>query len=179
MKSKRRLKRLLIVLIIVSIFSIAFLYLIKNYVYNASNSFPIGLYKKINKDVARSDFVLFCPELTVFMVFAKKNGYWKGFQNKCGDTPEYLKKVVGVPGDNISVTYSGVYINKEKIINSEPLKRILSDEIFINYEKDFKLKKDEYFLMSDYNPMSYDSRYFGVIKKIDINTVVVPFYNFK
>ena len=110
--------------------------------------------------------------------YSERNGYWKGLQNKCGDTPRYLKKVVGVSGDNISVTFSGVYINKEKIINSEPLKRILSDEIFINYEKNFKLKKDEYFLMSDYNPMSYDSRYFGVIKKSDINTVVVPFYNF-
>ena len=89
-----------------------------------------------------------------------------------------MKKAVGLPGDDIFITCSGVYINKRKIKNSEPYEKILSDKIFQNYFKHIKLQDKEYFLMSDYNKLSFDSRYFGIVKKEKILYKVFPLFTY-
>ncbi len=178
-KMNKVFRRLFTLLIIVWFSFMVFSYLVNNFEYNTTRSFPLGLYKKNSKDLERNDLVLFCPAYSKYMSFAEENGYWTGLKKKCGTTPQFLKKIIGLPYDNISITLDGVFVNDLKIKNSEPLKAILSDTIFINYEKDFQLQINEYFLMSDYNSKSYDSRYFGVVKRSEIKIVVEPFYNFK
>lgn len=144
---------------------------------NNTESLPLGLYY-INEDtnIKRNDIVVFCPTYNDFLKFAEKQGYWHNLTLACDNTtPKYMKKVVGIPNDDIIINLSGVYVNKNKIKHSEPNHQILSDKIFKNYSKHIILKNNEYFLMSDYNQLSYDSRYFGIVNKNNILYKVTPF----
>lgn len=152
-----------------------------NFEINNTDSLPRGIYHISNDNIIkRNDIVVFCPPKNEFLEFAKLNGYWGNLKLVCDNiTPKYMKKVVGLPGDNIIINSYGVYINNKKIKNSEPYKDILSDKIFKNYSKKIKLKDKEYFLMSDYNKLSFDSRYFGIVKKEDIIYKVFPLFTYK
>lgn len=148
-----------------------------NFEINKTLSLPTGIYHiSRDKNIKRNDIVVFCPPYNDYLKFAEKQGYWNGLKLECNNTtPKYMKKVVGIPNDEIIINLSGVYINKTRITNSEPNHQILSDKIFQNYLKHIKLKNNEYFLMSDYNQLSYDSRYFGIVNKGDILYKVIPF----
>ena len=75
-----------------------------------------------------------------------------------------------MPYDKVIIKDNGVYINGQLISNTEI---ILKNKAY-NKELEFILETDEYFMLSDYNKYSYDSRYFGVIKKHQIKKEVVP-----
>lgn len=151
-------------------------YLLTFIQFNVTGSLPRGVYLKTNRPLVKNALVTFCPPYDHYFEFAERNNFWKGLDKPCGKTPRYMKKIVGVPYDNVSVTFDGVFINNVKIKNSEPVKKILSDKIFQDYEKQFLLKENEYFLMSDYNNHSFDSRYFGVIHADKIKNVVIPLW---
>lgn len=156
------------------IFFMALNYGVNFFEFNATKSLPRGFYLKVKKTLNKNSIVVFCPPYNDFLKFAKKKGYWQNLNKSCGYTPKYMKKIIGVPGDNITITLQGVFANNIKIKNSEPVLKILSDKIFKNYEKEIQLKNDEYFLMSDSNQHSFDSRYFGSIKKNQIKNEVKP-----
>lgn len=109
------------------------------------------------------------------MKFAEQNGFWGNISKSCGKTPKYLKKALGLPFDKILITDDGVFVNNELIANT---KIILKNKAY-NKNKEFILKSDEYFMLSDYNKHSYDSRYFGIIKKYQVKKEVVPLIIFK
>lgn len=85
------------------------------------------------------------------------------------DTKYLIKRVIGVPGDDVVIKDNVLYINgsvyKEDYISSE-----------LNYE-DFnladlgysKIPDDMYLVLGDNREKSLDSRDFGLIKKDDIN----------
>lgn len=149
-----------------------------NFEINRTGSLPLGIYHiSSGNTIKRNDIVVFCPPYNEFLKFAEKQGYFGNLELVCDNkTPKYMKKVVGLPGDDIYISLSGVYINRRKIKNSEPYEKILSDKIFQNYFKHIKLQDKEYFLMSDYNQLSFDSRYFGIVKKEKILYKVFPLF---
>jgi len=73
---------------------------------------------------------------------------------------KYVKRIVGLPQDNVKISNGKIYINGIQI-----------DEDYLAYDVDsdpngsWKLKDDEYFLMGDNRPFSNDSRYFGPVEK--------------
>ena len=76
----------------------------------------------------------------------------------------YVKRVIGLPGDTISIKEGYVYINGE-----------LLDEPYIAAERrsketmgEYKLGEDEYFVMGDNRANSKDSRYVGPIDREQI-----------
>ena len=83
-----------------------------------------------------------------------------------------IKRVMGLPGDKIKCVSGILYINNEE------------DTSGYGYgdNKDFPeyiLGEDEYFLIGDNRTVSLDSRYFGPVKKEDIegktNLIIFPF----
>lgn len=76
------------------------------------------------------------------------------------DKVKYIKRVVGLPGETLKIEDDVVYINgkalKELYIPSEYLTEP-------NFE--WKLGKNEYFLMGDNRQNSNDSRVFGPVEK--------------
>lgn len=74
-----------------------------------------------------------------------------------------IKRVIGVPGDNVRCVSGILYINNEE------------DTHGYGTTDDFPLttlKEDEYFLVGDNRENSLDSRIIGAIKKEDIEGVV-------
>ena len=107
---------------------------------------------------------------------------------------EYVKRVIGMPGDKISYKNGNLYVNNKLV----PQKFISANERTTGTEigaeaKDWnlasvakargwgnkpeKVPAGEYFVLGDHRTVSYDSRYWGFVKKSEVVGVVkVPFW---
>lgn len=77
----------------------------------------------------------------------------------------YIKRVIGLPNDEVVIKDGSIYINNHKL-NENYLKdnTITKETTFIN---SWNLEPDEYFLVGDNRENSNDSRKFGPIKRSD------------
>ncbi len=80
----------------------------------------------------------------------------------------FIKRIIGLPGETVEIKNGKVeiYKNNKKIVLDES--SYLNSDIFTQGDLKVFLKKDEYFVMGDNRPFSYDSRRFGVVPKKDI-----------
>jgi conjugative transfer signal peptidase TraF len=143
--------------------------------YNGTPSFPAGFYMVSGKHAVKGDLVLVSlralPALPAFEI-AKERGYLN-----VAYTPveKIMKRIVGVSGDRVTIDSAGVEVNGIRLKNSAPLKFDAAGRPMILYPlKDYVLGTDEVLLMSDYNPASFDSRYFGPLHSTTIESVVRP-----
>lgn len=155
-----------IIVAVVSVISFVFIFLYeKGYVINLTASFPLGIYKKIStiKSLKRNDLVLFCPPNKKIFKFARNKRYLN--YGICpGGFIKMMKKAAGLPGDHIIIN-KYVYINGIKQKNSLIYREDSQGNILPKIKENMTLNKDEYFMMSDYDIRSFDSRYFGKINK--------------
>lgn len=148
---------------------------------NTSESWPRGLYysSKIKKSESlepyRDQFVLVCPDPDnpVIQRAKKWNILKQGFQCP-GNIAPFLKKLVGLPGDTITVERDGVRINGQPIKNSKI--KYKNFELIVHYGYKRTLELGEYWVMSSYSPNSLDSRYFGPVKRSAVIMASKPLY---
>lgn len=79
----------------------------------------------------------------------------------------YIKRIIGLPGETVSITHGTVTIKTtagDRITLPEPY--ITNEDA--TYTKDVTLGKDEFFVMGDNRPNSSDSRVWGVLPREDI-----------
>lgn len=128
---------------------------------NNSPSVNIGLYWKDNniKNLNKDDIV-FYKMTPAIRQFLKDSNILKE------EHKFILKKVGGIEGDHIIIKDDKLFINDIFIYNVIGTTSDRKDLKPIE-NLDYILQKDEYFLIGDIEK-SYDSRYFGVIKKEDI-----------
>lgn len=79
----------------------------------------------------------------------------------------YVKRVIGLPGDEIEIINDTLYINGIAY-DEDYLTDIQTDEVLVRYFSSAKVPADTYFVMGDNRKYSYDSREFGVINKDSI-----------
>ena len=80
------------------------------------------------------------------------------------------KRVIGIPGDTVVIAKNGaIFINGERLI--EPY--ISTERYNKLYCKRFVLKENQYILLGDNRPNSYDSRSLGVFYKDEIDRKVI------
>jgi conjugative transfer signal peptidase TraF len=143
---------------------------------NDTPSIPRGLYRTTNESVARGRHVLFCPASRPLFQRALERGYLSS--GRCAAGSSYLmKRVWAVPGDRIAVLDDGVYINGARVPNSAPRAADGGGRPLPRYRIDDQvLDREQYLLLSETHPRSFDGRYFGPVTRSEIVAVIRPLF---
>jgi signal peptidase I len=102
--------------------------------------------------VSRVNYLLGEPEHGDVVVFHYPND----------TTQDYIKRVIGVPGDLIEIRNTRVLVNGQEL--SEPYINEPCTESSC-HDNSWQLGADEFFMMGDNRNHSSDSRVFGVVKR--------------
>ena len=132
----------------------------------------MGLYLVRRKRPEKGDLVFVNPPALPIFALARERGYLNVAYSAA---PHLLKRLAGVAGDRVTIDSAGVQVNGIRLANSAPCNcdgagRPLQACLL----KDHILGPDEVLLMSDYNPASFDSRYFGPLQATTIESVIIP-----
>lgn len=137
---------------------------------NISISEPIGYYVKLPRPnkIQRGQKYLICVNNNRYIHILKRLGLPSSSGECAGNLPYLIKQVVGISGDVIEITASGVLINNKLQPNSKSFTFARGINLYplpIGYKT--ILHKDEYFVLG-ITPHSVDSRYFGIVKRNQI-----------
>ncbi len=85
---------------------------------------------------------------------------------------DFIKRVIGVPGDEILIRNKQVYVNgipyrNPHELHTDPFIIPRGQSVRDNYGP-VRVPKDSYFMMGDNRDSSYDSRFWGYVKDSDI-----------
>lgn len=83
---------------------------------------------------------------------------------------DYIKRIIGLPGDSVSVKNGDVYINNVKLDESVYLKPDVQTNSgsFLKDGEMIIVPQDQYFVLGDNRLHSSDSREWGFVKKQDV-----------
>lgn len=138
--------------------------------FNPSISEPRGYYFMYSsKNYKKGDIVLICLEEYKYIEILHK--FRLPFDNNnCGmKTPYLLKTIVASDGDVIVNNKNGLVINGIQQRNSIALDNYNRINLYPLKKRRFKLQINQFFVLGN-TPHSYDSRYFGIIKKEQIQS---------
>ena len=147
---------------------------------NESPSLPIGIWRvsPLERDLRRGDIVSFCPPDTPAFREAWLRGYLSAGHCEGGYEP-LLKPVAAIAGDRVSGTDDGISINGQLIANSKSQNRDGVGRTLPSAEAhDTFVAKGEVWVISSYNPLSFDSRYFGSVPISRIEGLAHPLFVF-
>ena len=143
---------------------------------NTTPSYPLGVYLMTNDPIEKGVLVIFCPTDTPIFRQAKERGYiGAGF---CpGGTSHMIKKIMAAANDRVQISSVGVLVNGILLPNSKPVYMDAEGRPLAPAKVEISTLNDNtVLLMSDYNPKSFDARYFGPMDKSTIISVVKPLW---
>jgi signal peptidase I len=88
------------------------------------------------------------------------------------DQPDYVKRVIGLPGDTVDIHDGSVWINGQRLSENYTLGRTEP----YDFHGPFTVPPNAYFVMGDNRTNSYDSRFWGPVPRNDIIGTPVMIY---
>lgn len=79
----------------------------------------------------------------------------------------YVKRLIGLPGDTVRIENFNVYVNG-KIINQTYLDKKLVQKPFSRFMKELTIPQGKLFVLGDNRDNSNDGRFFGLVDKADV-----------
>lgn len=146
---------------------------------NISHSEPVGLYLldiDPAKKISRGDLVASCIPLD-FARLAFRRTYLKASDQCPGHVIPVLKRVYGIPGDDVDLTSQGVLINGRMIQNTGRLSRDTKNNQIPHVR--FKGLLDGYILLAPNYHLSFDGRYFGPVSRQQILGKATPLFTLR
>ena len=141
---------------------------------NTTESLPVGLYALDSGTLKRGQLVIVCPPDAPIFREAKQRGYIGPGECPAG-TEEVGKTIAGLPGDRVTETDAGVWINGQAITNSLPFVRDPEGRALPRIRLlDYVLPPGQVWLMGMHQPLSFDSRYFGAVDVAAIKHYIRP-----
>lgn len=145
-------------------------YIAKHITFNDTPSEPIGVYKLEEPGKIESGLIYTIAPSTKYLAIAQQLGY-------SGDG-YFLKRIVGVPGDHIKITESGIFVNNNFLVASQAQNFAKGVNLYplpVGYNH--ILGRNEYWTYGN-GLHSFDSRYYGVITYDNIhNKATFWFFN--
>lgn len=144
---------------------------------NDTLSLPKGLYQLEKKQpgaLSRGSIVLLCPPRSPWIQLAAQRGYIPS--GECpGNFRPMLKPIAAIPGDTVTVSVQGIWVNQKLLANSAPLVTDSKGRPLNSIQAGaYQVKPGEVWLISSYSPKSFDSRYFGPISEKQIQSIAHP-----
>ena len=143
---------------------------------NTTHSYPPGIYLKTHDPIEKGAMVIFCPPDTPPFKEARERSYiGSGF---CPGGYEYMiKKILATSGDHIVISPEGVTVNGKLLQNSKPMVTDTDGRALPHLTSDISsLGQGEVLLMSDFSQKSFDGRYFGLVDRSTVISVVWPLW---
>jgi len=167
-----RLHRAFLVCVVVPIFSIAslagVLFHLFDIVLNLTPSMPLGVYRAVGGEPVVGDLVYVNSKSINGLEVARERGYVVG--------RTMIKYLVGKEGDQVTISDQGVAINGILIKNSTIFLRDPAGRDIPSVARSGAIAKGKSWVMSDYNELSFDSRYFGEIASSSIRSRAKPLW---
>ena len=150
-----------------------------NLIWNRTASLPLGIWHKTEAfhltPSARGRYVLFCPPTNTATSAASSLGALSRGSCPGGYLP-LIKQIIGLPGDQIDLG-SSVTVNHTPVVNST-IDTAAAALIGLRLPQRLVVKAGSLWLMSTYNPESFDSRYFGEVDAAKVLGFVEPLLTF-
>jgi conjugative transfer signal peptidase TraF len=142
---------------------------------NTTKSIPVGLYWTASEIVSPGSYVMFCPPQTDTIHLARARRYIDA--GSCpGNYGFMMKRVFALGGDRVEVTAEGVTVNGLEVPNSRPLLQDSQGQSLPKIRGAFVLSPSDVLLMSGTSKTSFDARYFGLVKRTQIQSVIRPVF---
>jgi len=148
------------------IFSVAFY--VTGIRINVTRSFPIGFYRTYKGEPERGDLVFLKPPENEVVEWGRKS--------RAISRSGMFKRVYGVEGDEVRVSEDGISINGVWIENSIIIKAMPDGEPIPSIAEDSIVPENNVWVMSEYNEMRFDSRYFGAVPTGNIYAKAKPLW---
>ena len=145
---------------------------VAGYRINLTGSLPRGIYRETSKTPQRGDLASFClaPENEYRELIPERRYLGESFLCPSGQKP-LLKRLAGVSGDSITVLHKAIQVNSTLYIlptrNYDRKGRPLPHKL-----RSGTIPTGKAFMLSNYNPDSFDSRYFGLVDAASLRKVI-------
>ncbi len=126
-------------------------------------NFSTGDYLIVGKisNIKRGDIVVIVPP-------NERKDTWKNIIPFIDQRKKYIKRIIGLPGEQIKMSEGLIFIKKEWEYEFQKLNEPYIKYLNKNSNKIIRLTSEEYFVLGDNRPNSLDSEEFGPILASDI-----------
>jgi conjugative transfer signal peptidase TraF len=143
---------------------------------NTTDSVPLGFYRLTDKD--HGQYITFCP-LGADARLMNERGYRpRGVGCPDGFEP-LIKPVAARAGDTVTIGFGGISINGRLLGNTIAKKQDSQHRLLpAPLRGSYPVQAGTVWVLSTYNPLSYDSRYFGAVPTERIISYAKPIWTF-